>query len=92
MFSFFRKKTPSEAATAAPERSSWLSKLQAGLRKTGRNFTTVFTGTRIDDALYEALEEALLMADTGVAARARQRMDPAMTSQAFKAAGSSPST
>ena len=68
MFSFFRKKSPSEAATAAPERSSWLSKLQAGLRKTGRNFTTVFTGTRIDDALYEALEEALLMADTGVAA------------------------
>jgi fused signal recognition particle receptor len=28
----------------------------------------VFTGTRIDDALYEELEEALLMADTGVKA------------------------
>jgi fused signal recognition particle receptor len=68
MFSFFRKKSPSNPVTAAPERSGWLNKLQAGLRKTGRNFTAVFTGTRIDDALYEALEEALLMADTGVAA------------------------
>jgi fused signal recognition particle receptor len=28
----------------------------------------VFTGTRIDDALYEELEDALLMADTGVKA------------------------
>ena len=35
MFSFFRKKSPPEAATAATERSSWLNKLQAGLRKTG---------------------------------------------------------
>ncbi len=39
-----------------------------GLRKTGASITTVFTGTRIDDALYEELETALLMADTGVKA------------------------
>lgn len=49
----------------APERERWLSKLQAGLRKTGSSISTVFTGSRIDDALYEDLETALLMADAG---------------------------
>ncbi|MBK5206252.1 MAG: signal recognition particle-docking protein FtsY [Polaromonas sp.] len=52
----------------APERQRWLSKLQEGLRKTGASISTVFTGSRIDDALYEDLETALLMADTGVTA------------------------
>ncbi len=55
-------------ADVAPERASWLGKLQAGLRKTGASISTVFTGNRIDDALYEDLETALLMADTGVRA------------------------
>ena len=55
-------------AAPAPERRSWLDKLKAGLRKTGSSIATVFTGTQIDDALYEELETALLMADTGVKA------------------------
>ena len=60
---------PAPAAPApAPERKSWLDKLKAGLRKTGSTIATVFTGTQIDDALYEELETALLMADTGVKA------------------------
>lgn len=59
----------SAAPAAAPtERKGWLDRLKAGLRKTGSSITTVFTGTQIDDALYEELEEALLMADTGVKA------------------------
>ena len=45
-----------------------LDKLKAGLRKTGSNIASVFTGTRIDDALYEELEAALLMSDAGVKA------------------------
>ena len=53
---------------AAPSRKSWLDKLKAGLRKTGSSIATVFTGTQIDEALYEDLEAALLMADTGVKA------------------------
>jgi fused signal recognition particle receptor len=53
---------------AAPERERWLAKLQNGLRKTGSSISTVFTGSRIDDALYEDLETALLMADTGTKA------------------------
>lgn len=62
---------PEPAAAPAPvvaERKGWLDRLKAGLRKTGSSIATVFTGTQIDDALYEELEEALLMADTGVKA------------------------
>ena len=59
---------PATAAPADSPRQGWLDKLRAGLRKTGGQIATVFTGTRIDDALYEELESALLMADTGVAA------------------------
>ena len=55
-------------APVAAERKGWLDRLKAGLRKTGSSIATVFTGTQIDDALYEELEEALLMADTGVKA------------------------
>ena len=60
---------PDAAGPAAPpERQKWLAKLQQGLRKTGSSISTVFTGGQIDDALYEDLEAALLMADTGVGA------------------------
>ncbi len=92
MFSFFRKKAPSPAATAAPpagaligsalvapievpeaapaavERERWIDKLKSGLRKTGSSISAVFSGAKIDDELYEELESALLMADTGVKA------------------------
>jgi len=82
MFRFFRsspKPTPADALAPrsksavsvdapAATRQSWLSKLKAGLRKTGGSIASVFTGTQIDDALYEELETALLMADAGVKA------------------------
>jgi fused signal recognition particle receptor len=56
------------AAAPAPERSGWFARLSQGLRKTGSSLAQVFTGTRIDDALYEELEAALLLADAGVPA------------------------
>lgn len=83
MFSFFKKKPPvAEAAAPAPlessapptappatdERPGWLNRLKLGLRKTGGQIAQVFTGTQIDEHLYEELESALLMADAGVAA------------------------
>ncbi len=79
MFSFFKKKAPPLApvtaaapvatgAAAVTERTGWLGKLRDGLRKTGSGIAQVFTGTQIDDALYEDLESALLMADAGVKA------------------------
>ena len=55
-------------APATEGRQGWLSRLKEGLRKTGNSITSVFTGTKIDDALYEELEDALLLADTGVKA------------------------
>jgi fused signal recognition particle receptor len=64
--------TPAPALPAVagnePARQGWLGRLKAGLRKTGSSIAGVFTGTQIDEALYEELEAALLMADTGVKA------------------------
>lgn len=55
-------------APVAPERQSWMERLSAGLRKTGSNLSQVFTGGTITEELYEELESALLLADTGVSA------------------------
>lgn len=76
MFSFFKKKGVADAASlqvpdpapAVAARKPWLERLRTGLRKTGSSLAQVFTGTRIDEALYEELEAALLMADAGVKA------------------------
>ena len=80
MFSFFRKGVP-QAAPAVPTASpateavpvaaadpGWFGRLRQGLRKTGGSLAAVFAGMRIDAALYEDLEAALLMADAGTAA------------------------
>ncbi|MFS2055674.1 signal recognition particle receptor subunit alpha, partial [Variovorax sp. CT11-76] len=56
------------APPPAPERRGWLDKLKTGLRKTGTGIQAVFVNAQIDDALYEELESALLMADAGVKA------------------------
>lgn len=50
------------------QRRNWLARLRSGLSRTGASITQVFTGSRIDDSLYEELETALLMADAGVKA------------------------
>ncbi|WP_294767539.1 signal recognition particle-docking protein FtsY [uncultured Rhodoferax sp.] len=55
-------------SAAPPERQKWLDKLKAGLGKTASSISGVFGGSQIDEALYEDLEGALLMADTGVSA------------------------
>ena len=62
-----------QAAAAAPvvqqaAREGWVAKLKAGLRKTATGLSSVFGGARIDEALFEDLESALLMADAGVSA------------------------
>nr|WP_279089788.1 signal recognition particle-docking protein FtsY [Comamonas thiooxydans] len=59
---------PTAKPQAPNSRQNWMERLKAGLRKTGSSIATVFTGTQIDDRLYEELEDALLMADTGVKA------------------------
>ena len=56
------------ASASTPQRQSWLGKLKAGLGKTAAGIASVFGGSRIDEALFEDLESALLMADAGVSA------------------------
>jgi len=82
MFSFFKKKsqdpaastTTTPAATPAPSappplpKKSWLASLRSGLSRTSSSITTLFVGAKIDDDLFDELESALLMADTGVEA------------------------
>lgn len=58
----------SAPAPAAPSKSSWLSRLKQGLSKTGQNLTTLFVGVKVDEDLFDELEVALIMADTGVEA------------------------
>jgi fused signal recognition particle receptor len=47
-----------------------MRRLKSGLAKTSSNLTTLFVGAKIDDALYEELESALLMSDAGIDATA----------------------
>lgn len=60
--------TADSPSAAAPRRTGWLGKLKSRLQRTGSSISSVFTGTKIDDALYEELEDALLLSDAGVAA------------------------
>lgn len=62
---------PAPTPAASQEaKQSWLGRLKAGLSRTSSGIATLFTGTKIDDELYEELESALLMADAGVDATA----------------------
>ena len=78
------------APVAVSARNTWVSRLRAGLRKTSSNIASVFTGTKIDEGLYEELESALVLADSGTKAtqhllddlkrrvKERKATDPAM--------------
>jgi fused signal recognition particle receptor len=62
------KSEDSENSDEAEQKSSWLAKLRGGLAKTGKSIGGIFVGVRVDEALFEELETALIMADTGVEA------------------------
>ena len=53
------------AVLGTTPRLGWIERLRSGLRRTGSSITQVFSGARVDDALYDELEAALLMADAG---------------------------
>ena len=65
---------PSPAAVAdagvvdAPPAAGWFARLRSGLRRTGAGLSGLFGGSRVDEALYEELESALIMADAGMPA------------------------
>ncbi|VVE00160.1 signal recognition particle-docking protein FtsY [Pandoraea commovens] len=53
----------------APEpaaKRSWLTRLKAGLSKTSSGITSIFVGVKVDENLFQELEDALLMSDAGV--------------------------
>jgi fused signal recognition particle receptor len=56
------------AATLAPlpERHAWMKRLRTGMSKTRGNLAGLFSRVRVDDALFEELESALLTSDAGV--------------------------
>ncbi len=91
---------PSPAATtaaAAPHHateSSWFGRLKQGLRKTSSALSGLLGAGRIDEALFEDLETALIQADAGLGAsnhlitalRARVRKDRLETATELKTA------
>ena len=87
---FSLRKKPDDATQDA----SWFARLRLGLKKTGSQLSGLFGGTRIDEALFEELETALVSADAGLDAtrhllerlRARVKKDRLETPQALKAA------
>jgi len=56
----------STLVAGSPERSSWMHRLRAGLTRTRGNLAGLFSSVRVDDALFEELESALLTSDAGV--------------------------
>jgi fused signal recognition particle receptor len=78
VFSIFSKKEPPPSPDKAPttEPTSWLARLKSGLAKTRAVLNTDVTDLfarypKIDDALFDELETALITADVGVRATTR---------------------
>ncbi|MEO7402962.1 MAG: signal recognition particle-docking protein FtsY [Burkholderiales bacterium] len=97
MFGFGKKSSAPAEAAAKPANeapSSWFSRLKQGLKKTGSSIGGLFGGRKIDEALFEELETALLTADAGLAAtthlltalRSRIKSDRLEDSEQLKAA------
>jgi fused signal recognition particle receptor len=49
-----------------PDRKPWLARLKQGLSRTSGNLAGLFVGVKVDEALFEELETALITSDTGV--------------------------
>ena len=81
-------------AAESGSKASWLQRLKGGLAKTGSSITGLFVGGKVDEALFQDLESALLMADAGVDAtnhlieqlRARARKERIENAQLLKQA------
>ncbi len=61
----------SDQSNKTSVKTSWLARLRGGLSKTGQSISTLFVGVKVDESLFEELETALIMADTGVEATAQ---------------------
>jgi fused signal recognition particle receptor len=80
MFSFFKS---SDKAVESPrieaKKDGWLQRLKSGLTKSrekiGTRLASLFNRGRIDEALYDELEEILLSSDVGVTAAGKLILD-----------------
>lgn len=65
-----QEEQPKQVEQDKPQKEGFFSRLKKGLLKTRQNvgsgFLGLFTGKKIDDDLFEELEEQLLIADVGV--------------------------
>jgi fused signal recognition particle receptor len=87
---------PAAALAAAPAgpAPTWADRLKSGLSKTRTQLTQLFTGIKVDEALFEELEFALIAADCGVEAsqslivalRARAKRDAIEDGETLKRA------
>ena len=70
MLSLFKPKPSQEPLppTVSDASSSWAGRLKAGLAKTRAGLNNLFTAVKVDDALFEELEMALVSADCGIEA------------------------
>jgi len=71
MLGFFKpsaKGTPDQSSQdgAKEGASKWFERLKGGLKATGSRIGGLFVGRRIDEALFQELEDTLLLADAGV--------------------------
>jgi fused signal recognition particle receptor len=77
-----------------PDRKPWIARLKQGLSRTSGNIATLFVGVKVDEALFEELETALLTSDAGfettshllAALRERVKKDRLTDPQQVKAA------
>jgi fused signal recognition particle receptor len=71
MFGFTKKPAPPSGEPVPASVPSWSERLKSGLSRTRDAIGGLFVGGRIDEALYDELEAALLGADCGIDATAR---------------------
>ena len=63
---FNEPETQDRPTMEGESQGGWFARLRKGLSKTGTSLRHVFVGVRVDENLFESLEDALLMADVGV--------------------------
>ena len=61
-------KSKSKDSSTSDSSTSWFARLKTGLKNTGSRIGDLLVAKKIDEALFEELESALIAADTGVAA------------------------
>ena len=94
MLGLFKKPDPPDASETPATRPSFVARLKDGLRNTRSQLSGLFSGRKIDAALFEELETALISADAGIEAtghllarlRERARREKLETSEQLRLA------